>query len=340
MSRSRPRLGLFLVALLALVGLANAARADVFKLARFELRGGEAPGAYQLAATLPQAAASTAPVTWPQGCRETASDRHLENGEAQLSFEIDCGRALGPQDRIRTPWVVDGAVLTSTIQGVRTSTVLPASDDGVTLSVGAAALGARSLGAVLREYLGLGVVHILAGWDHLAFIACLCLLTRGRLLLTLVTAFTIGHSLSLALAFFEVVRIPVPPVEATIALSIAFMAREALRARSVDPESRRARLRYMAVVGAFGLLHGLGFASVLEELQVAPAERLPGLIAFNLGVEVGQLLFVSVVLGAMWAAGRIRLERPVRLATLYGVGALGCFWTIERVLSFNSPLGG
>jgi hydrogenase/urease accessory protein HupE len=103
---------------------------------------------------------------------------------------------------------------------------------------------------VAAEYTGLGIVHILEGLDHLAFVLCLCMLTRGATLLWPVTAFNVGHSISLASSFLDVVAIPVPPVEATIAVSIAFLAREALVAR-------RGQLRYMTVAAGFGLLHGL-----------------------------------------------------------------------------------
>jgi hypothetical protein len=90
----------------------------------------------------------------------------------------------------------------------------------------------------------------------------------------------------------------------------------------------------MAVVASFGLLHGLGFASVLGELGVAPGERIAGLVFFNVGVEIGQLMFVVAVSGLMWLASRARFEAPLRTAALYGVGILGVFWTFERVASF------
>ena len=179
------------------------------------------------------------------------------------------------------------------------------------------------------------MLHIFGGWDHLAFVLCLCLLTRGRSLLLLVTAFTLGHSISLALAFFEVIHVPVPPVEAVIALSIAFMAREALLVRSGAVETVAARRRYMAIVASFGLLHGLGFATALGELGVSPHERVEGLVFFNVGVEIGQLMFVGVVVAIMAAARAIGRAEPVRVTALYGAGALGCFWMIERVTAFG-----
>lgn len=195
---------------------------------------------------------------------------------------------------------------------------------------------ARPLPQVASYYTWRGVMHILGGWDHLCFVLCLCLLARGRFLLALVTTFTVGHSLSLGLAFFDVIHVPVPPVEAVIALSIAFMAREALLAQrnglDQGPEVRR---RQIAVVAGFGLLHGLGFATVLRELGVAPGERASGLLFFNAGVEMGQLLFVGAVLGAMGIAGAFDRREPVRRAALYLAGIIGCFWAVERVAGFS-----
>jgi hypothetical protein len=188
--------------------------------------------------------------------------------------------------------------------------------------------------AVAAEYTQLGVTHILGGLDHLAFVLCLCLLTGGTSLLLLVTAFTLGHSISLALSFLGVVAVPAPPVEATIALSIAFMAREALLTRRDSADAARSQVRYMAVVVSFGLLHGLGFASVLGELGVSAGERITGLIFFNIGVEIGQLMFVSIVLALLWVARHARFDSPLRTAVLYGVGTLGMFWTYERVAGF------
>jgi methylamine dehydrogenase heavy chain len=215
-----------------------------------------------------------------------------------------------------------------------TTTMLHGAGGRVLLPLAEAAVVERSLADVASEYTSLGVVHILEGMDHLAFVLCLCLLTSGTRLLLLVTSFTLGHSFSLALAYLGVVSLPVPPVEAIIALSIAFMAREAFIARRNDDDSIKARLRHVAVVGAFGLLHGLGFASVLDGLGVSPLERTTGLVFFNLGVEIGQLLFVAGVVGLMTLARHISLHAPLRTAALFAVGTLGAFWTLERVSGF------
>jgi hydrogenase/urease accessory protein HupE len=167
------------------------------------------------------------------------------------------------------------------------------------------------------RFVELGFTHILEGADHLAFVACLCMLVRGSALLALVTAFTAGHSISLALSYLGIVQVPTAPVEAVIALSVAFMAREALVA------SDRDNRRYLVVVAAFGLLHGLGFAAALQDLGIPRADRAVALAGFNSGVELGQLLFVFIV----------TTVRRFRVPVLYAAGVLGMFWTFERLAS-------
>jgi hydrogenase/urease accessory protein HupE len=198
--------------------------------------------------------------------------------------------------------------------------------------------------SVSKEYFILGVEHILMGYDHLLFVACLVLIagTWRRILIT-VTGFTIAHSITLGLAALEVVRVPVPPVEAAIALSIVFLATEIAR-------ERRDTLtwRYpIAVAGTFGLLHGFGFASVLGEIGLPQTEVPAALLFFNIGVEVGQIAFVTLLVGlvgALAAYGVIQRTGtageesaiPVRFArpAAYVVGPLAAYWMIERVVGF------
>jgi len=329
------RLALLVAALWLMAG---AAQADVFRAIRFDFAMGEKPGDYELSVALPQTAANLAPLRYPDHCRETGSDRRLAGGQLLLVFEMQCDGPLRPSDKIVVPWTLDGALFASGLTGTSAAAAVETTEAGAELPVGRTGIVERSLGEVAGDYLWQGFIHILMGWDHLAFVLCLCLLTRGRTLLLLVTTFTLGHSLSLALAFFEVVKIPVPPVEAVIALSIAFMAREALVRDASVAETAAMRVRYMAVVAGFGLLHGLGFASVLGDLGLVQSERVPGLIFFNLGVEAGQLVFVAFVTAVMWAATRVRVAEPARVAALHGAGVLGCFWVFERVAGFTPGL--
>lgn len=322
--------------LLLLIGAA--ASADVLKFARFHLLGGKSPNTFELDVQLPFVL--TAPpardVILPDGCKVTSQSAQVIAEETSAVIKFACDKPVEHGATISVPWGEDGGVLTSSLTpDGATPRMIHGSEDGLALPLDAANED-RELSAVATEYTGLGIIHILEGLDHLAFVLCLCLLTRGGTLLLLVTAFTLGHSISLALSFLGIVTIPVPPVEATIALSIAFMAREALVARKREGErdDRQTRLRYMTVVAAFGLLHGLGFASVLGDLGVAPGERITGLIFFNVGVEIGQLAFVAAVTAFMWLASKIRVEAPLRTAALYGVGIVGVFWTVERIAGF------
>ena len=320
------------ILLLALI--AAPAQADVFRVGDYAIQPGMEPGSLDLSASVPSVLASNAALGLPDGCRETARERLNEATVTRYAISIACDRAIRADDAIVTPWAVDGGTFLSTATGTRASHALQPDGDTLALPIGAVAARTRALPEIATEYTWQGIVHILGGWDHLAFVLCLCLLARGRFLLALVTTFTIGHSLSLALAFFDVVKVPVPPVEAVIALSIAFMAREAIRAHGDEPDARTRR-RQLAVVAGFGLLHGLGFSTVLRELGVAPDERLSGLLFFNGGVELGQLIFVGCVLGVMRLAALFDRDQWVRQAALYGAGIVGCFWMIERVVGFT-----
>lgn len=186
---------------------------------------------------------------------------------------------------------------------------------------------------VAATYLGLGVEHILTGVDHLLFVLGLLILAGGqwRRLLATVTAFTAAHSITLALATLGMVTVPQRPVEAAIALSIAFVAVEILRARRGDP-GLAARAPWL-VAFAFGLLHGFGFAGALSEVGL-PAGQIPlALLFFNLGVEAGQLAFVAAVLVVAQLLRRIR-SGWLELVPPYVIGTVAMFWVFQRVASF------
>jgi hydrogenase/urease accessory protein HupE len=190
--------------------------------------------------------------------------------------------------------------------------------------------------AVAKTYVGLGISHILFGVDHLLFVLCLLLLVRDtRKLLLTVTAFTVAHSITLSAATLGIVRVPAAPVEATIALSIVFLARELLSGEA--GRSAVTRTYPWVVAFSFGLLHGLGFASALAEIGLPQGEIPLALFAFNLGVELGQLAFITVVL-SVWRLARL-LARGVVNATPafaprltgYAVGITASFWIFARL---------
>ena len=188
---------------------------------------------------------------------------------------------------------------------------------------------------VARTYTVLGVEHILIGFDHLLFVLALLFLVRGgRRLVWTITSFTLAHSLTLAAATLGFVNVPGPPVEATIALSIVFLAREMVTtARGQQSFTERAP---WIVAFTFGLLHGLGFAGVLAEIGL-PQNAIPlALLCFNLGVELGQLLFVAAALAAFHALRRWD-PRPLtvwRALPAYAIGSIAAYWLVARVAAF------
>lgn len=183
---------------------------------------------------------------------------------------------------------------------------------------------------VVRAYVELGIEHILMGPDHLLFVfGLLLLLSDLRMLVRVVTAFTVGHSITLSAAALGLATVPSRPVEVAIALSILALAVELAR----DPQAGGLmRRRPWLVALGFGLLHGFGFAGALAETGL-PAGDVPlALFAFNLGIELGQLAFVaSVVVGGTLALRVLpRATAALRRPAVYGLGILAAFWCIER----------
>lgn len=189
---------------------------------------------------------------------------------------------------------------------------------------------------VSARYTQLGIEHILFGFDHLLFVAALVMLVANmRMLIWTVTSFTVAHSITLALVTLDVISVPVPPVEAFIALSIMFVAIEIVRQRQGRPSL--ATRKPWLVAFTFGLLHGLGFASALAEVGL-PQNNVPlALLFFNIGVEIGQLMFVAALLVLAAAIGRfanpMQLQRSA-IAGSYAIGGLASYWLIDRIVSF------
>ncbi len=192
---------------------------------------------------------------------------------------------------------------------------------------------------VVKTYTVLGIEHILLGFDHLLFVLALLLIVDGtRRLIATITAFTVAHSITLALASLGFLHVPGPPVEALIALSIVFVAAEIVHGRQGRPGLTQ---RYPWIVAfTFGLLHGLGFASALAEVGL-PQNSIPlALLFFNVGVEIGQLIFIGAVL-TLIAIGK-RLAASMRLRSTawlwrlppYAIGGIASYWVFERVAGF------
>ncbi len=197
--------------------------------------------------------------------------------------------------------------------------------------------------AVATEYTWLGIEHIWIGIDHLLFVACLLFIARtSRRLLITITGFTVAHSITLALSALDLVRIPTPPVEAAIALSVVFMAWEIAKGN----EDSLAYRYPVAVSSSFGLLHGFGFAAVLRDIGLPQTELPTALLFFNIGVEIGQVLFVLALLVGFYVLrpAFVRLLRSARDGDVhwssltapasYLIGTAASLWMIERVAGF------
>jgi len=190
--------------------------------------------------------------------------------------------------------------------------------------------------SVSARYTQLGIEHIWFGFDHLLFVAALFMLVANlRTLFWTITSFTVAHSITLALVTLDVIRVPVPPVEAFIALSIVFVAVEVVRAQRGEP-SLAARKPWL-VAFTFGLLHGLGFASALAEIGL-PRNNVPlALLFFNVGVEIGQVAFVAALIAIAALARRLAQPMqlsPVRLVSCYAIGGLASYWLCDRISMF------
>ncbi len=195
---------------------------------------------------------------------------------------------------------------------------------------------------VSRTYLALGFHHILAGTDHLLFVAALLIIVAGwRRLIATITAFTIAHSITLAMATLGWLHLPFQPIEAVIALSIVFLAVEIVRHnRSIRLNTAPGvSLTYKwpwVVAFTFGLLHGFGFASALIDVGL-PQNAIPlALLFFNIGVELGQLIFVGAFLLLTTVAGRLSMPRTkwIEVPAAYAIGAVAAYWTTQRVIGF------
>jgi hydrogenase/urease accessory protein HupE len=294
-----------------------------------------APGRYDVLWKLPSLGEASdvrmplAPI-FPETCRQLGEARTERSGTAWVfTARLDCkgglaGRMLAIEglEAFTTDVLVrvqqaDGRVETHLLKPVQPSVTLRSADD---LRRGAWA------------YLYLGIEHILLGADHLLFVLGLLLIVRDRwMLVKTVTAFTIAHSITLAVAAFGIATVPAAALNAAIALSILFLGPEIVRRWRGETSFT---IRHPWVVAfAFGLLHGFGFASGLAQLGLPKGEIPLALLLFNVGVELGQLAFVLLIVLLERAFRQLQIHWPIIVQRLpgYVVGALGAFWTIQRV---------
>ena len=272
-------------------------------------------------------------VRFPEDCEIVSEPTAMFVGNAY----VERSRIRGPAALVGSTIHIDGLKTTLTDVLVRieradgTTQVARLMPETPSLVVEAS----PSVWQVAWTYLVLGVEHILLGIDHLLFVLALVLLVKGwKRLVGTITSFTVAHSITLALATLGLVHVPGPPVEACIALSIVFVAAEIVRSRQGIPGLTE-RAPWL-IAFTFGLLHGLGFAGALSEVGL-PHHAIPlSLLFFNVGVEMGQLVFVFMALLVIAFAARLSSRAPdwTWRVVPYTVGSVAMFWVIERVGGF------
>lgn len=272
-------------------------------------------------------------VAWPDDCTPTNQTEAQVPGASVTRMLLDCGRSglVGQQISIlRLPETsAEVLVRVEFLDGSAQTDLLRPTSATMTID------GPKTALAVGVEYAVLGFDHILAGIDHLVFVLGLTLLVGGGwMLVKTITAFTVAHSITLALSTLGLVRVSQAPVEAVIALSIVFLARELLLLNRERP-GLTARAPWL-VAFVFGLLHGLGFASALREIGLPQGDIPLALLSFNVGVEVGQLAFVAAVLAVLWFGKRTlstALPKWAGQVPAYAIGSVAALWTLERILT-------
>jgi hydrogenase/urease accessory protein HupE len=309
-------LHVLVLGLLALIS--NAALAHEMTMAEMEVRE-TAPGEFlwQWTASGNRPASEELTPVWPDSCKADSS--MLRCGDAGLRGTLTI-KGVGERYSaaiVKVFWL-DGQSRVFTLTGGQPDVKLYGSADDK-----------RGMGEIASAYVVLGVEHILSGFDHLLFVLALLFLVsfNKRLVLT-ISAFTLAHSLTLALSALGLLTLRSPPVEATIALSIMLVAGEALH------KEQTLSRRWPAVVAfLFGLVHGLGFAGALADIGLPQNHLFVALLTFNVGVELGQLL----VVGIAYVLYRAFAARPklaaIRVPALYAIGAIAAYWSIGRIVS-------
>ena len=298
-------------------------------------------GEYRLVSKVPRRLQPAIfPPELPERCQPVGNPSG-EKGSYSVTFVFTCSQPLTADDTLKLPWQREGALLTVRWRGAEPVTRLTSREGAVIEVVLADWLaGSGSFRRAAERYTWLGVEHILAGIDHLLFVLALLFVVQDRWkLVKTITAFTIAHSITLALATLGYVSLPSAPVEAAIALSIVFLASEIVQ-HGRGRTSLTFRKPWL-VAFAFGLLHGLGFAGALSEIGLPPSEVPVALLFFNIGVEIGQLAFVTVVLLVGWVLRQIpypmRLQTAVQMIVVYGIGTLATYWFVERAATIFVP---
>jgi hydrogenase/urease accessory protein HupE len=264
----------------------------------------------------------------PATCTPTVRDQVDEDSDsATVRSVVDCGGASLVGMRVGVeglaPAKTDALLHVELADGRTIDTVLRASEPFIAIPAAENRLG------LAARYAQLGFEHIMTGYDHLLFVFGLLLLAAGtRALVATITAFTLGHSVTLTLAVLGVTRIPSAPIEVLIAVTIFVLAVELAR----PPATTLMRRTPWVMALTFGLLHGLGFAGTLRATGLPPDSIPLALVSFNIGIELGQLAFVLAVTAVAAAARPVTVRLPAwsHAVPVYAMGTLAAFWIIQR----------
>jgi len=327
-----------LLAVLALLGLALTQPAAAHEVRPALLQVNETvPGQYELLwkqPTMGEVAVRLVPHLSSGWLEAAPADQYAAPGFLIKTWRVISktpldGQTLSIEGLDRT--ITDVLVRVTLADGKRLDKVVKPNQSTLALNL------SSGQGPAAPAYLKLGVEHILTGFDHLLFVLGLLLLGLGWRIVKTVTAFTVAHSITLSLAALGFVRLPSAVIEALVALSIVFVAAELLRSPD-RPRTLTPRHPWI-IAFTFGLLHGLAFAGALADIGL-PVGAVPmALLLFNVGVEIGQLMFIAAALAVIlllrWARARARapldLAPLARLGPAYGIGAFAMFWFFERL---------
>lgn len=265
--------------------------------------------------------------TYPEGCEIKETGRNFGKGMLTIVSDVKCPLTDGEigiagLERTLTDVFVEIVYLDETVRRELLKPATPALDI------------ATAKGAKTSQYLWIGVEHILFGWDHLLFVLGLVLLVDRRQIIGVATAFTLAHSITLALAAFGLINIPTRPVEILIALSIVLLAIEIIRKYKGSP-GLSARRPYL-IGFLIGLIHGCGFASALADIGLPTGTELLALLLFNIGVELGQFFVIVLFVIALMVLGKTALnkKRFAEITVTYLIGGIAMFWVIDRMKDY------
>lgn len=261
-------------------------------------------------------------------CRPGAAEVEPDDDGVLVRIRWDCADVVDPllyRSTVLTE--VDPSARQVVLIGDSGQNLIDAAQTDVTLTEE----HGSGLGSVVARYVSAGIEHIFMGYDHIAFLIAIVLWARRLTpVIKIVTAFTVAHSLTLSLAALDIIRIPSAIVEPAIAASIVYVAAENFLSRDVE---KRWRITFV-----FGLIHGFGFASALQEFGLPRSALVPALASFNAGVEIGQLAIVSLALPTLLMLDRLFASPGVPRATpmVYTVSAvicvLGSYWFVMRTV--------